>query len=291
MAIVIWSGLVLGAIYALVALGFTLTLIPTGVFNFAQGAIVIGGSFLMYQWLARVGIPMGPALLLNLVIGAAVGLISELVTVRPLRWRGRELGASTIVTTVGFSTLLIGVYGVKWGYEPLSVPFHGPSGNLHVLGVVEQPVEVITLALAVVAALVLQAWFSRTRTGRACLAVAEDRDAAQLRGINVNLLSLGAFAVAGAFGGITGALTGPTTYAIPTLGSSLALGGFVALALGGEGSFLGSLLGGLVVGLVSALATRYVGASWDNLSVLIVLLVVLIARPSGLAGVAEGRRV
>jgi branched-chain amino acid transport system permease protein len=112
-----------------------------------------------------------------------------------------------------------------------------------------------------------------------------------LRGINVDVLSIGAFAAAGALGAVAGMATGPITYAIPTLGTALALGGFVALALGGSGSFLGGLAGGILVGLVTSAATRYVNANYSDVSVLVLLLITLALRPKGFGGAAETRRV
>jgi branched-chain amino acid transport system permease protein len=292
MGTTIWAGLILGAVYALVAAGFNLSLLPSGVFNFAQGAIAVGGSFLTYQWLSVAGIPMGVALLINAVAGAGVGMLCELLTVRPLRAGRRAIGGhSELVTTVGMSTVLVGLIGLKWGYLPLRVPFHGPSGSVHFLGIVADPVEIVLLVFAIVVTVGLHVWFKLTRIGQACLAVSEDREAAMLRGINVNLLSLGGFAAAGALGGVAGALTGPITYAIPTLANSLALGGFVAIALGGEGSFLGALVGGLLVGLISSFATRYLGANYANLSILAALLITLAARPRGIGGMAAARHV
>lgn len=282
----------LGAVYALVASGFTLSLLPSGVFNFAQGAIVIGGSFLAYQWLHVDGVPVGVALLLNLVIGGVVGLLCELLTVRPLRRAKISAGGpSELITTVGMATALVGIVGLKWGYIPLQVPFKVLSGKAHFLGIIAEPAEVVLLAFAIAIAFVLHFWFRLTRVGRACLAIAEDRDAASLRGINVNLLSLGAFAAAGALGGVAGMVTGPITYAIPTLANTLALGGFVAIAMGGEGSFMGALWGGLLVGIVSSLATRYLGASYSDLAILALLLVTLSVRPKGLGGITEARHV
>jgi branched-chain amino acid transport system permease protein len=292
MAIVIWSGLTTGAVYVLVATGFTLTLLPTGVFNFAQGALVIGGSFMAYQWMTVSGLGEIPALLINAVLGALGGLACELLAVRPLRFRGRRLtGTSELVTTVGMSTMLIGIIGVKWGYLPLEVPFKGPTSFVHFLGISAEPVEIIALGLAIILCFALHYWFRLTRLGQACLAVAEDREAAMLRGVNVNLLSIGAFSAAGALGGVAGAITGPITYAVPTLGTTLALGGFVAIALGGEGSFLGGLAGGLLVGLASAFAVRYIGANYDNIAVLALLLATLALRPRGLGGIAASRHV
>jgi branched-chain amino acid transport system permease protein len=292
MAVTIWSGLTLGAVYALVSLGFTLSLLPSGIFNFAQGAIVVGGTYLVYMLLHSAGFALIPALLLNLLMGMALGVACEVLTVRPLRLGGRGGGQQNeLVTTVGMSTAIIGLIGIKWGYDPLQVPFHGPSKPVHFLGIVAAPVEIVLLVGAIAVAVALHMWFHRTRYGQACLAVAEDRDAATLRGINVNVLSLGGFAAAGALGTLSAFAIGPVTYAIPTLANTIALGGFVAIALGGQGSFLGGLYGGLLVGLVSALATRYIGANYSDLAVLVLLLATLLVRPHGLGAVAEARRV
>jgi branched-chain amino acid transport system permease protein len=290
MANTIWTGLVLGSIYALVATGFTIAMVPTGVFNFAQGAIVVGGTFVTYQLLAVSGVPDGWALILTALAGAAAGLLCEVLTVRPLRW-ARGSVDNALVTTVGASTVIAGLIGVKWGYLPLRVPFHGPSGYVHFLGAVSSPLEIFTVAGAVVSALAFEALFRYTRRGQACLAVAEDRDPAMLRGVNVSRLSLAAFTAAGAFGGLAGFLIGPTTYADVTLAPTLALAGFVAVALGGQGSFTGGLLGGLVVGIVSTLAATYLGANYADLAVLALLLTTLALRPKGLGGTAAARSV
>jgi len=288
----IWSGVVLGGVYALVASGFTLSLLPSGVFNFAQGALVVGGSYLAYQWLHVQGLPLALCILINIVAGAVAGLLCEVLTVRPLR-RGHVTlgGPAELVTTVGMATMIVGAIGLKWGYTPLQVPFTAASANVHFLGIVAEPAELAVVGLAIVAAVGLHLAFRLTRVGRACLAVAEDREAATLRGINVNVLSIGAFAAAGALAGVAGIVTGPVTYALPTLANALALGAFVAIAMGGEGSFLGSLWGGLLVGLASALATRYIGANYSNLAILALLLATLSLRPKGLGGAAEARHV
>ena len=292
MAVTIWSGLTLGAVYVMVSLGFTLSLLPSGVFNFAQGAIVVGGTYLVYELLHTAGFSLLPAILVNLVIGMGLGLACEVLSVRPLRRRGGSAGQQNeLVTTVGMSTVLVGLIAIKWGYTPLAVPFRGPHTPVHFLGVIASPDEIVLVVAAVVAAVGLHLWFQLTRWGQACLAVAEDREAATLRGINVNFLSLAGFAAAGALGTVSAFAIGPVTYAIPTLANTIALGGFVAIALGGSGSFLGSLYGGIAVGIVSSLATRYLGANYSDLAVLALLLVTLSVRPTGLGGAAAARRV
>jgi branched-chain amino acid transport system permease protein len=287
----IWSGLTLGSIYILVSLGFMLSLLPSGVINFAQGAIVAAGTYLTYQWF-HANLPLVVAIVLNLACGVALGVFCELVAIRPLRWRRSGSGQSTeLVTTVGISTALIGLMSLIWGVNALPVPFHGPTGAVRFFGVVTEPVAVILLVTAVLLGVVLHVAFRKTRWGQACLALAEDRAAASLRGINVNVLSLVAFGAAGALGTVCGILIGPVAYATPTGGTVLALGGFVALAMGGNGSFLGCVPGGLLVGLAAAFATRYLGASYSDLAVLVLLLVTLSIKPRGIGGAAGLRSV
>ncbi|WP_249019825.1 branched-chain amino acid ABC transporter permease [Conexibacter sp. S30A1] len=281
MANIIWTGLVLGSVYALVATGFTIAMVPTGVFNFAQGAIVVAGTFFTYQFLSVSGVATGWTLALTTLIGAGAGLLCEVLTVRPLRW-ARGSVDNAMVTTVGASTAIIGLVGANWGYVPLLVPFHGPSGFLHLLGAVTTPIQIITVGSAIAAALGFEALFRFTRRGQACLAVAEDRDPAMLRGVNVSTLSIAAFSAAGAFGGLAGFIIGPTTYADASLGATLALYGFVAAAFGGQGSFAGGLAGGFVVGIVATFASTYLGANYSDLAVLVLLLVTLGLRPQGL---------
>jgi branched-chain amino acid transport system permease protein len=293
-AVTIWTGLTLGAVYVLVATGLMMSLLPSGVFNFAQGAVVVGGTFTAYLWLYTLHLPELVALLLNIVAGAIAGVTCELLCVRPLRLRRRGLvlgGPTELVTTVGMSTALLGIVGVIWGYNPLLVPFRGPSGQVKFLGVLASPVQIILVALAVASPLLFAALFRFTRVGQACLSVAEDRDAAALRGVNVSLLSVGGFALAGSFGGLAAIIIGPYTYAVATQATALALGGFVAISLGGQGSFVGVLIGGLVVGLASTFGGRYLGANYGDVMVFATLLVVLTIRPRGIGGLAEARRV
>jgi branched-chain amino acid transport system permease protein len=148
--------------------------------------------------------------------------------------------------------------------------------------------QFILIGLAVVMTGGLELWYRYTLRGRASLAVAENRRAAELRGINVRAKSYGAFILAGALAGIAAAFIGPETYVYPELGNSLVLVAFVAFVLGGSGSLLGGTIGGLLLGLVDALSARYVGANYTNIIVLGVLLGTLIILPNGMFG---GQRV
>ena len=290
MEITIWTGLVTGSIFALVATGFNIAMVPTGVFNFAEGGIVVLGTFVSYQFFSQDGLPFIWVLLITMGIGALVGVLSEVLTVRPLRWLGGGVD-NALVTTVGAFTALTGLIGIFWGYLPLVVPLPGPTGFVHFLGTVATPDQIYTVVAGFLAAVLLHLFFRLTRRGQACLAVAEDREPAMLRGINVSVLSIVGFAASGAFGCLVGLLIGPITYGDVSFGAVLALDGFVAVALGGQGSFIGGWLGGLTVGIVATFAQRYVGANYGDIAVVLLLLVAFILRPAGFGGEVGTRSV
>lgn len=293
MALTLWSGVTLGAVYASVALGFTLSRLAGGIFNFAQGAIVALGAYLASSLLT--GDAVGPwvAAVVLAAAGAALGAVCELVGVRPLRRRAptAPAGQGELLATIGLSSVAVGAIGLIWGPVPRAVPFVGPTRPIHLLGVVARPAQVAVVLGATAAAAGLQRWCARGRWGQAVLAAGEDREAAALRGIDVDALSLAGFAAAGALGALSALAIGPLTYATPLLAFTLALGGFVAIALGGHGSFLGCLAGGLATGVASALATRYAGAAYANLTVLGLLVATLAWRPGGLVAPAGARHV
>jgi branched-chain amino acid transport system permease protein len=211
-----------------------------------------------------------------------MGCVTELVAIRPLSRGRRWIGTSTeLITTVAVATALSGLAAVIWGTEPLAVPFPGET-SISFLGGEVAPVSLALIGLAIVAGVAIHLWYRHTLTGLACLASAEDRVAAALRGIRVRRLSLGSFGAAGALAGIVGLLAAPVTYAFYSLGNTLALSGFVALALGGLGSQLGCLIGGFLTGVVGALSARYIGGNYQDIATFVLLLLALGIRPGGL---------
>nr|WP_223263883.1 branched-chain amino acid ABC transporter permease [Rhodococcus sp. MTM3W5.2] len=171
-----------------------------------------------------------------------------------------------------------------WGSEPLTVPFFGSNDAITLLGGRTYPVEVALLVLAIVLVVLLSQVSKKTVTGLALLGISEDREAAMLRGVNVRALALGAFAASGALAGFLGLFVGPKTFAVATLGSALAIKGFVALAIGGFGSLPGALVGGLTVGLVESFAALELGSQYSNIAVFVVLIAILMVKPAGLFG-------
>jgi len=280
---VLYAGVATGAVYALVALGINLIYLPTGVQNFAQAQFLALGALLSYSALVTWHWVWPAALALAIVGPAAVALLEEGIVVRV----AHKLKADThtaLVSTLGFGVALEGLAGIHWGYNPLGVPFPGPKGVVTILSGRIQPVELITILFAIVVTITGELAVHRTRVGLRFAAVAQDVDAARVLGINAGRINSGAFMVAGGVAGAAGFLLAPVSFASADLGSEFLLYGFVAVAIGGFGSQVGCLVGGLLLGLIEGFATYEFGGGYTDLIAFIVLLVVLVARPTGLFG-------
>jgi branched-chain amino acid transport system permease protein len=282
----IWAALSTGAIYSLLAITFNVIYTSVGVFNFAQGAILTLGAFVYYFAADTVKWPSYLAVLLAAAVCAAAGALEALVVLLP-----RALEHAELLTTVGAATMIVGTVTVIWT-ETVRQATSPISGRLFTIfgGKVDWD-QLVLLALVIVVTAGLELWYRTTLRGLSSLAVAENRKAAEIRGINVRAKSYTAFMVAGALTGIAAAFIGPETYVFPELGNTLVLIAFVAFVLGGSGSIVGGTLGGLVLGLVEALSARYVGSLYTNLIVLGLLLVTLIILPNGVFGSRRVRTV
>ncbi len=285
--IVIWSGLSVGAIYALTALAYTIVFIPSGTFNFAQAFFVMLGTFLAYTTLVSWHLPWIVAVLVCGAVAAAAGCVEEWTALRPIRGKGTH---AELVTTVGFGFLLTGFSQLVWGTSPLEVPFVGPNTPFSLLGGRVRPNDVALIITAVVVAVGLWFFSRRSMTGLASLAAAQDRDAAALKGVNVNRLSGWAVVLACCLSGMVGPLIAPETYAVTSLGTSLVIVAFVAVVLGGFGSFIGAAVGGFLMCLIEAFGGRYLNVNYGNILVLAVLVAVLLLRPNGIFGATATRR-
>lgn len=282
----IWDGLSLGAVYALVAVGYNIVFTASGTFNFAHAQLLMFGTFIAYWGLAVLRWPAVLVFVLAALIVAVLAIAEERLAIRTVR--GAE---AQLVTTVGVATLLNGGTQLIWGSQPLTVPFTNPNRVWTVLGGRVLPIEIVLIAVAIVLTAGLLWYSRRSMIGLAVLAMAEDREAAMLRGVNTRRLALAAFGLSGLLAGAVGPVVGPKTFAVATLGSALALKGFVALALGGFGSLTGGLVGGLAVGLIEQFAARYLGSTYVNLVIFGVLLVILLLRPAGLLNRTRERTV
>lgn len=274
---IIWSGLALGAVYALVAIGYNIVFLSQKTFNFAQAALMMLGAFLAYLGIAVMGLPWWLVAIGAAVIVGGIAALEERIAIRPVKDMHNLL-----VTTLGASIIMEGVAQVIWGGEPRRVPFFLGDQVLTVAGGRMYPVEIALVVLVVLIVVGLTQYAKRSMNGLALLGMSEDREAAQLRGVNVRRFALIAFVFTGVLAGLLGVFVGPKTYAVATLGASLALKGFVVLAIGGFGSLWGTLAGGVIVGLTEALASRYIGSDFANLSVFLILILILMVKPTGL---------
>lgn len=282
----IWGGLALGAVYALVAIGYNIVFVSSKTFNFAQAQLMMVGAFVAYFGIV---ILKWPTLLAALLAAIAVGVVAYLeyiAAIRPVRDPHNIL-----VTTLGASIFLNGATQLIGGGEPLRVPFFAGDDAIDFLGGRVYPVEIALIIVVLLLVVGFGIYGRVSLTGLALRGMSEDSEAAQLRGVNIKHLAVMAFIFSGLLAGALGVLVGPKTFAVATLGASLALKGFVVLAIGGFGSMPGTLVGGLLVGLAEALASRYLGGEFANLAVFFILIVILLARPAGLFVRARERSV
>jgi branched-chain amino acid transport system permease protein len=294
MATTLWSGLAVGAVYALVAVGYNVVLLASGVFNFAHAQLIMLGAYMAFVGGTTLGLPVVAIGGFAAVVVAVVAIVEERVAIRPLMSGHRDAHA-TLITSVGVAVIIDGIVLRIWGGNPKTVRSPVGEHTLHLFGGTVQANDLVLILAVVGVGLALHLWSRLTLTGLASLASAEDRDAAMARGVNVRVLALGAFVVAGLIAGAFGLVIGSKLYANPGIGDTIALFGFVAIAIGGSGSQIGGLIGGFSTGIIFALAERYGGsrngADWANVIVFAVFLLILFVRPRGLFGGLVERQV
>lgn len=281
------SGLTIGAIYALVALGFAIIYNASHVINFAQGEFVMIGGMAAVS-LGNAGLPLLLAIPVAVLAAVAVGLALEKFAVEPAR------GASVvtlIIITIGASILLRGLATLVWD-KKLHVlqPFSGDK-PIELAGATILPQSLWVLGVTLAIVLLLSWFFSRTLTGKAMLATSHNPLAAQLCGVNTRTVLLLAFGLSAALGAIAGILIAPITLTSWDVGVMLGLKGFAAAILGGLGSGAGAVLGGIVLGIVESLGAGYVSSAYKDAIAFVIILVVLFFMPSGLLGKKSAERV
>ncbi|SFP66606.1 branched-chain amino acid ABC transporter permease [Tranquillimonas alkanivorans] len=274
------SGVTVGAIYAAVALGFTMIYNASGVVNFAQGEFVVIGG-LTAAFLIAMGVPVFLAAVLAVVAGTVVGILLYRLAIRPAR---EAPLVSLIIITIGASIFLRGA--MQMVFDKQIHRYDGFSGEtpLRFAGATILP-QSLWIIFGSFAVFVFLAWFmSRTRAGRGIRATASNRLAAALVGINTRWAMNLSFALSAAVGALAGVLSTPVTFTSYDVGVLIALKGFSATMLGGVGSPQGALVGGLLIGLIESLTAGYISSDYKDAAAFIVILVVLFVRPEGLFG-------
>jgi branched-chain amino acid transport system permease protein len=273
------AGLKNGSIYALVALGFTIVYASTNVINFAQGEFyMLGGMFATFGF-SRLGLPLPLAALAAVAATAAVAVVFELLAVRP-RIGGDPM--TIIIITVGGSVLLRSLARHAFGTDEQSLPAFSSGGSLSLAGAAVDRQTLWVWGVAAVAMLALWLLYTRTRLGRAMRATAIDTDAARLAGVDTRRLVTITFALAAALGAVAGVLVTPLTQTAWDVGPAIGVKGFAAAILGGLGNPLAAVAGGLVLGMLESLSIAFISSTYKDVIALVVLLLVLFLRPSGL---------
>ncbi len=281
------TGLTIGAIYALVALGFAIIYNASHVINFAQGEFVMIGGMATVSF-ANSGLPLAVAIPLAVLAAAAVGLALEKLAVEPAR------GASVmtlIIITIGASIFLRGLATLVWDKRLHSLPPFSGDRPIAVGGAVILPQSLWVLGVTLAILLVLSWFFGRTLTGKAMLATSHNPLAAQLCGINVRLMLLLSFGLSAALGAIAGILIAPIALTSWEVGVMLGLKGFAAAVLGGLGSGAGAVFGGLLLGIVESLGAGYISSAYKDVIAFVIILAVLFFMPGGLFGRNSTERV
>lgn len=283
----LFSGLTIGAIYALVALGFTLIYNASDVINFAQGEFVMIGGMVTFFALAA-GVPLPLAALLAVTTAVLVGLCLYRFAIQPAR---NATAVTLIIITIGASIFLRGVASVLFDKNFHSYPGFAGANPLQIGGASVLPQSLIVLIG--VGAIVLALWLlmSKTLVGKAIIATAANKSAAQLVGVNTGWIIALSFAASAAIGAIGGILATPITLTNYDVGTLLALKGFAAAMLGGMGSPIGAVAGGLIVGLLESFGAGYLSSAYKDAIAFVVILAVLFVMPQGLFGRASVERV
>ncbi|MBP7412458.1 MULTISPECIES: branched-chain amino acid ABC transporter permease [Simplicispira] len=276
----LFSGITVGATYALAALGFTLIYNASNVINFAQGEFIMLGGMLAV-FFAQMGLPMPVVLLLAIAIPAVVGVVMEKVAIEPIK--GAET-VSLIIVTIGASLVIRGLIQVWLGKGTHSLPAFSGDAPLQILGATLLPQSLWVLGVTAVVVAGLWYFFNRTLTGKAMLATSFNRTAAELVGINTNWVLFMSFAMAAGLGALGGILITPITMTSYDVGIMLGLKGFVAVVVGGLGNGLGAVVGGLLVGVLEAMGAGYISSAYKDAMPFVLILLVLFFMPRGLFG-------
>ena len=266
----LFSGLTVGATYALAGLGFTLIYNASNVINFAQGEFIMLG-----------GLPLPVVLLLAILLPAVVGVLVEKIAIEPVR--GAET-VTLIIITIGASLVIRGLVQVWLGKGTFGLPAFSGETPIEVFGAILLPQSLWVLGVTALVVIALWYFFARTLQGKAMLATSYNRLAAELVGINTSWVLFMSFVMAAALGALGGILVTPITLTSYDVGIMLGLKGFVAAVVGGLGNGLGAVLGGLLVGVLEAMGAGYISSNYKDAIPFVLILLILFFKPKGLFG-------
>lgn len=282
------SGLGLGSMYGLIALGYHVTYTVSNTVNFSQGSVLMLAAVLGYTFAIRLGWPMPVAVLLALLLCALSGLVVERFLVRPFAEKGSN---GWLMATVAGGIILDNLVLFTFGKEPRSFPSPLATKPVEIFGAGVYPLQLVIPVVGLAIAIALQQLMQRTKHGKALLAVVQNADAARLMGINVRGAIAGSFAVSALFAAIAGLLIAPLYAVHSDMGTLFGIKAFAVAILGGMTSAWGVMLAGLIFGLAEALITAYFGSIYTQILTFALVIVALALMPNGLLGRAGVKKV
>jgi len=280
---VLINGLFLGGVYVLISLGLTLIFGVIRVINFAHGEILMISMYLSYFCFSMLALNPYVSLVIVLPVMFIAGVLIDQVIIRPLR---NAPSYMQIFATVGLSVVLINLALALFSGDYRSINIAFSREILHIGPISLSYARMIVFVAAIGVAWLLYLFLNRTDLGKQIRAIAQDRDAVRLMGIDPNKLYLITFGLGCALVGLAGGLILPLYYVFPSVGAYFVLTAFVVVVLGGLGNMMGALIGGLIIGIIDSLSGYYIDPALKEMVYFTVFLLVLIFRPSGLMGVA-----
>lgn len=276
------NGLMLGSMYSLVAIGYTLVFGLLNLLNFAHGDVFMFGGFIALFFLLALKLPLWVAFIAAMVGCGLIGFILELICFRPVK---KEFHLAPALGTLGFSILMVELTTKYFGTEPVSLPASVAVVNFQVGNVLISSVQILILGIAIALMIALEFLILKTKLGRALRAVAEDPTTAKILGVNAVRTIVAAFVISAALAGAAGILLSLRLgLANPQVGFTYGMKALAVMAIGGLGNMRGALLGGLLIGMVEVMTVAYGSATYSDVVVWSALILILIFKPSGLLG-------
>lgn len=282
------TGLAVGSMYGLIALGFHVTYVVSNTVNFSQGSSMMLGAVLGYTFAIKLGWPMPLAAGMSLIVCALFGLVVERALVRPFAERGSN---AWLMATVAGGIVLDNVVLFTFGKEPRAFPSFLAQAPIELFGTGVFPLQLIIPVVGIGITLALWLAFHHTRLGKALLAVVQNKDAARLMGINVRLAIAFSFALSTALAGLAGMLIAPLFSVHSDMGTLFGIKAFAVAILGGITSASGVMLAGLLYGLIEASVTAFIGSTYTQMVAFAVVILALAVMPNGLLGRAATKKV